>query len=433
MRFKRFVIATVALVAGMLLLAAVIMTIARIDVTIEATGVVKPVDYTHVTPSVGGLVVKKLRKSRDMVTEGEVLAVLDSSAAENRLRSAREDVKIREQAIEDLKAVVRRAGERVKVAEARLAQAKAAIGKLKTTSPEKQIANAEEAICQREVRLAQSRNEAVDAEELTVKGLISQVDLEKARAQAKIAESELKIAKNRLVMLKDSLMRDLEAAEADARRWQSELRLARLDQDRDCEQKRLASELEKARLEVEMLERDVTAHTYRAPRTGQLLDFEVWEKQIVQVAYGGGTSVGRIIDTSKYKFEVKVRQIDAPWVKEGCEAYMELVGFAYRTYGYFEGHVSMVGCETVSVAAQDGTPAPVEVEILIEDPKWAIRPGLAGHAEIVVGRARVIEWLLGLNTPDPPLMKPMPGMPHGEKAAGPAPEPASGEPDPAPE
>jgi len=103
-----------------------------------------------------------------------------------------------------------------------------------------------------------------------------------------------------------------------------------------------------------------------------------------------------------------VRQIDAPWVKPGQKAYIEIDAFPYRKCDVFEGEVRDVAPEARSAAGGagasssmtglSGSTAPVEVEIRFVNPKWDIKPNYEGTAEIVVQqKARVIEWLLGLS------------------------------------
>jgi len=402
MRFKRFIVATLALVAGMLLLAVTVLSLAQMDVTVKGRGVVKTAKYTRITPAVGGLVLRKLKKSGDTVVKGEALAELDTTDVETEIKAALEEMKIAEQALVGLRANILRAGERVRGAEARLKEAESAVSKLKTISIEKQVANAAETVTQREIRLDQAKKEVVDARDLAAKGLVSKMDLEKAKAQALIAQSELKIARNRLEMVKDSLKRDLEAAEATVQRWASELRLAKLEEDRESEAKRLASQMEQARLKHQALKLKLAEHTYRAPMTGELVDFDVWPDQRVGVAFAGGASVGRVIDTTRFKFETYVRQIDAPWIRLGKKAYIELDAYPYRKHDYFIGKVSKVGSEAGSAGAQDVTAVGhgVEVEIDMDEPRWPVRPRYEGNVEIVVGRASVMEWLLGLYEPE---------------------------------
>jgi len=400
MRFKRFIVATLALVAGMLLVAVTVLALAQMDVTVKGRGVVKTAKYTLITPAVGGLVLRKLKKSGDTVVKGEVLAELDTTDVENAIKAALEEISMAEQALVGLRADIRRAGERVRGAEARLKEAESAVSKLKTISIEKQVANAAETVTQREIRLDQAKKEVIDARDLAAKGLVSKMDLEKARAQELIAQSELKIARNRLEMVKDSLKRDLEAAEATVQRWASELRLAKLEQDRATEEKRLASQIEKARLRHQALKLKLAEHTYRAPMTGELVDFDVWPDQRVGLAFAGGASVGKVIDTTRFKFETYVRQIDAPWIRLGKKAYIELDAYPYRKYDYFLGKVSKVGSEASYTGAQDASAQGVEIEIDMDEPRWPIRPKYQGNVEIVVGRASVMEWLLGLYEPE---------------------------------
>jgi len=60
-----------------------------IDVRIEATGTIKPINEIKVSPKVTGLIKKLLVKQGDIVKEGQVLALMDDSNLQGQIESAR--------------------------------------------------------------------------------------------------------------------------------------------------------------------------------------------------------------------------------------------------------------------------------------------------------------------------------------------------------
>jgi HlyD family secretion protein len=60
-----------------------------IDVRIEATGTIKPINEIKVSPKVTGLIKKLLVKQGDIVQEGQVLAMMDDSNLKGQIESAR--------------------------------------------------------------------------------------------------------------------------------------------------------------------------------------------------------------------------------------------------------------------------------------------------------------------------------------------------------
>lgn len=60
-----------------------------VDVRIEATGTIKPVNEVKVSPKVTGLIKKLLVKQGDVVSKGQVLALMDDSNLQGQIEAAR--------------------------------------------------------------------------------------------------------------------------------------------------------------------------------------------------------------------------------------------------------------------------------------------------------------------------------------------------------
>lgn len=290
--------------------------VARRDLVarVTASGKIEPVRKVDISADIPGRIVQVAVEEGDRVERGALLIRIDPSTYQ---------------------AAVRRADASVAQARSREAQARA--------------------------QLAQSRSALERAEQLS-RGdqLISAADLEQARTQTNVAESELQAARFGVTQA--------QAALVEAR-----------DQ--------------------------LAKTTISAPMSGRVtrLNIEEGETAVVGTMNNPGSLLLTIADLSSMQATVKVDETDVPAISAGDSASVRIDAFPGRA---FSGRVTRIGNSSIqSPTGQAGGEQRVDYEVVItlDEPPAELRPDLSATAEIVTDqRANVVAVpIIALTVRDP--------------------------------
>jgi HlyD family secretion protein len=189
-----------------------------LQVRIDASGQVQPVQTVNLSPKTSGLLVELLVEQGDRVSQGQVIARMEYESVEARLDQSR----------------------------ARVAQAEARLSAVRSGNRPEEIAQAEAQVAQAEARVTEAQSQVDLAEErvrrnrsLATEGAISLDDLDEVLNQAETAraslaqtQASLREAQRNLELLqRGSRAEDIAEAEAQLAEAQADLRSVQVEYD----------------------------------------------------------------------------------------------------------------------------------------------------------------------------------------------------------
>jgi HlyD family secretion protein len=256
-----------------------------ITVNVSATGTLQPENQVDVGPEISGLIDRVLVDFNDRIAEGDVLAELNTEQLD-----------------------------------ARLAQSQAALNAARAY------------VSQNQATLDQARATATRTEALYERMVVSEQDLENARADFQRAEA------------------NLQRARADA-----QLAAAQVDADRTALSKTII----------------------RSPITGVVLDRKVEPGQTVAASFQTPVMFTLASDLSRMELIVDIDEADIGSVREGQKATFTVDAFPQRRFN----------AELVSVRNAPTIEAGVVTykgELTVDNSSGLLRPGLTANADIIV-------------------------------------------------
>ena len=281
---------------------------------VSGVGTVRPNLEVTVVSKVTGTVEEVFKDVGDLVRKGERLARI-------------EDALIRWE---------------VREAQARLAEARSNLEKMKSLSRPEEIRTKRAFLNSAEARLVNAQKEYERMGRLYAEGIVARERLEAADMALKVAKAEYEVAKEQLALTESGARReDLEMAEA--RLKQAEARLAQV-------------------------ERRLTDTIVESPIDGLI------SQKFVEA--GGGVSalspLFKIIDISRVKVVVDVAERDLRKVRAGGEARVSVDSLP----GEFKGEVTNIHPQG------DITSRTFPVEVTVENPDLSLRPGQVARLSI---------------------------------------------------
>jgi len=407
MRPVRLLFMVGGLFFGMLLFLAVVLFFAKMDLVVAGKGTLDALRWKYITPEVKGIVKEVKKEVGDSVTEGEVIAVLDSADTEKRLDQAvltlaeaeREEAASAEQVsyLKDRRrlAALMLASFAVEGEKSSLKVDGAVAVRKKAESA---VANAEKALAAARIRLDDAIREKNDQIKLSASGLVSERVVAKARNAAELAGIAVDAAGNDLASARQELdsrkaaealaatefenlsetplHADLDTAEFELKRGEIQLQQA------SAKKQRLASEKERLNHQVDL-------YTIRAPMTGVIQSLHLYEDEMSGTDAAGGavTVVGKVAADDPFIFVMDVQHLDIIKVRPEQEVEVRVDAYPYRRYGSFKGVVYSI--------CRGATESSYTVKVRIEKSLYPLRAGMTGYARIKVGRVNVLSYLLG--------------------------------------
>jgi HlyD family secretion protein len=343
-----------------------------IDVRIEATGTIKPVNEIKVSPKTTGLITKLLVKQGDVVKEGQVLAQMDDSNLKGQIESARGNYLMAQDTFLKLKhgnrpqevAIAefqeRRAKDIVRQAQQNTIRLKAQIESAIQTSLR------DDTLAQRQLYL-ESQGAASDQDRLN------------AETQAKVTRAQLDAARRELAGAEATLAQN-KAEEAAAHEQMVMSRLG--NRQEDISQAEHAVIQAKGTLDTLLSQQNDM--TIRAPFAGVITQKYADAGAIVtpttSAATTSATSSSIVALAGELEMVAQVAETDIGKIKIGQE--VEILSNAYPERP-FHGHVTQIAPE--AVVTQNVTTFEVHTTI-DDDRKGRLLAGMNVSARFVAGR-----------------------------------------------
>jgi len=337
------------LLACLLILAIIVlaMIFGKTDRTVEATGMIVPVEEFEICPEIDGLIERVLVEEGEAVAEGDTLIRIDCEDLDFRHQQARREVS---------------------EAEADLAEIKAEYRNL-TTSESFEISAVLADIVAAEKRMEKARLNFERTEELYEKDLVSLDQKEDAELTYDLAKSNYRVLKQRRDVLESRYQRLIEEKK-------QQVRLLR----RACD----------------LAARQLARAVLTAPQSGVIMTRH--PERLEGTRAVRGEPLLRIGDMSDLKFSAMVSENGIPEVHRGQDVEIFINAYPHREYKVFRGHV--IDIAGIPVSASTGVAFEITADI---DEPWVendsirvpLMPGMTGRAEIVVeSEVRLIEKLL---------------------------------------
>jgi len=345
----KFVGWIVFLLALILLSALCVLVFGRADEGFKAYGFTKPAAFEKVKAGIGGTIEEVLVKEGDEVEEGDTLVILRQD--ELLLQSA--------QARQELDGAETKLAELVEDYEDLRSSDAAEIGLSLTI-----LLNA-----QKIMEVAKKQYDR--ACELHTAALTSDEDLEQARLNYELSQSNFHTLELKLDLLKSRYCHRIDEAE-----------------------KRVAV----AKTACELAEERLNKAVVLAPISGVVMTPNL--NELAGITVSEGQALMEIGDLSEMNFIVKIDEIHVPEVQVGQRVRVTINAFPHRRYRVFSG-------ELVHISQKpEVTPKGVAFEARIEiaEPwvdqnpsKLHLKPGLSGEAKIITKQdVKLIEMLLGM-------------------------------------
>lgn len=264
-------------------------TPAALEAIVKARGEVRPARRMDVAFRMGGIVDRVFVAEGDVVEQGQLLAVLDTTDLEAAVQSAEDALALQEAALAQLKAPA--SEEDIAAAEAELASAQAALADLLALPDEEAVETAR-------IALEQARNSLWSAQ--VQRDSLPAGPLRK-QAEAAVANAELAVRLAELEYQRAQKSADAtQLAAARSRVAQAQATLAKLKagpREEDVHAAELAvlqaqHQLEQARQALDQVE-------LRAPMSGTLINFDLQEGDLV----AAGAPVATLADLSEFIVE----------------------------------------------------------------------------------------------------------------------------------
>ncbi len=351
------------------------------DLTVKASGRIRPVDAeggkTSVNALVGGQVIEAKIHVGDTVQAGDLLVRLDSRKLDIDLNEQKRLIQEARLALEKLGTL-----KGLQIAESAAALAKAEADILQE---EDRISRAEKQQ-QVEVRRAQTELQKAKEEENRIRTLVEQEaaprkELEKAEATVREADyqlekAQLEIGKAQLETLRRA--RDLLKNKYAVQHNEIEIRLAQKEGSIESAEKILKNlELDKSHMEI------------RAPMNGTITQCGGHKGEIVQ----RGDSLMVISQQSGMQMEAYVESRDAGLIKTGMKTKIRLEAFDYQKYGTLGGTIVFISPD--SNVNEGKVIYSIRIDLDREEIGFGalqgkVKLGMVGTAEIVTGKETIL-------------------------------------------
>lgn len=329
-----------------------------IDVTIQASGTIEPIQSVNISPKNPGRLSKLLVEQGDSVTKGKLLAIMENSELEQQVAEAQANL---QRAIANLKEVeIRQQGD-INQTKARLGQNQASLKAAQERIP-RQIEQAQAQLNSAISRLQLAQDRVKRNQYLLGEGAISQDSYDEARNEYNSAQAAVAEAKQRLEEVKNT-----DSPEIDRLKAVITETSASLNQQNHS----IAKEIERLKAEIKAAEARLRLYQVQLNDTLIVAPFAgiVTQKYATQGAFvtpttsasttASATSSSILALASGLEVVAKVPEVDVGMLKPGQS--VEIVADAYPDQ-IFQGEVKRIAPE--AIVEQNVTSFEVRINIL---------------------------------------------------------------------
>ena len=307
----------------------------ELTVKIKASGTVEPLERVKISPKTSGRLAKLIVEQGDLVTKGQILAIMDNDRLEAERLEAQGNLK---QAIANLEKAKITIPQEIKQAEARLSQARANLKEAKQRIP-RQIEQAKAQVNSAQSRLQLARERIERYEYLVDRGAVERDTFDREFNEFRSAQANLLEAQERLQQSQNTFnpaINQLEAAVVEA---QIVLQQKQRTADDEIALVTAAKEVAAAKLRIAEVNYRDTFLT--APFDGIVTQKEATEGEIVSPSLGAGSS--SIVELARgLEILAKVPEVDLSQLEVGQAVNIRADAYSDRI---FQGRVQRIAPE----------------------------------------------------------------------------------------
>ena len=307
----------------------------ELTVEIQASGTVEPIERVKISPKTSGRLAKLLVEQGDLVTKGQILAIMDNDRLEAERLEAQANLK---QAIANLDKAKITIPQEIKQAEARLNQARANLKEVKQRIP-RQIEQAKAQVNSAQARLQLAEERIKRYEYLVDRGAVERDTFDREFNEFRSAQANFWEAQERLQQSQNTFnpaINQLEAAVVEAQIVLQQKQRSAAD---EIALVTAAKEVAAAKLRIaEVNYRDTFLS---APFDGIVTQKEATEGEIVSPSLGAGSS--SIVELARgLEILAKVPEVDLSQLQVGQAVNIRADAYSDRV---FQGRVKRIAPE----------------------------------------------------------------------------------------
>ncbi len=356
---------------------------------VEITGQFQVNQDSVIGAQVSGRLSQVFVQEGSVVSAGQTIARMESRDQESMLRQALSQVDAAraqlKQAQSDAVAAPQRSAASVRSAQAKVAQAKQVLAKLRNGSRNEEKAQADIAVARADSDMKTAKIALDRARRLLNEGAIAKADVEDAENRYDNTLAAYKSAlENRSLVQDPTRTEDLRVAEQDLVAAQEALRIEKTNRSLDVTYK---DRVDAARANVRSAEEGVTLArkaleetTIKAPYAGRIVD----RPAQTGVVLNPGSPVARIVSSDSIYFEAQVPENKVSQISAGTPVNIQVDALGGST---LRGTVVLVNPMASSVARL------YAVRVKVLDSAAMLKPGMFGKGSLIVGRQSGIYML----------------------------------------
>ncbi|MBM3766913.1 MAG: HlyD family efflux transporter periplasmic adaptor subunit [Acidobacteria bacterium] len=336
-----------------------------------------------------GRVVELHAKEGDAVTQGQVLARLETQSLELQKTRDEAGVTAAQSALAQLRIDTDRTREswerEMSMRRAEIAQAEAQVRDLQAGSRAQEVAQAQAALDDVRAQLEQARADGDRAQRLFAKEDISRAAYDQAQTRVKSLSAAVRSAEQRLALVKEGPRKEsIELARAQLTRARAAMQVTeanRRELDRKVQEQTLrTAEIERARAQAGLAATQLEDSAMRAPSAGIVLSRPVEPGEVV----GAGATVLTIGDLGRPTLRAYVTETQLGRVKLGQKVKLTTDSLPGRA---FDGAITFIASEAEFTPKQIQTPEErvklvYRIKIEVPNQDGALKNNMPMDAEI---------------------------------------------------
>ena len=317
----------------------------NLQVTIEASGTVQPIQSVNISPQTSGRLAELYVEQGDRVTMGQAVAQMENDQLRSRLEQAQSNFEQAQARLAEAKAGSRI--EEIEQARASLEQAQARLAEAQARIPEN-IAQLEFQVESAQSRFELARERLNRNEQLLAEGAIAQDRFDEVANEYRSAQAALAEARQRLQQARNTDRPEVQRLEAEVA--QARANLQQLERGTRAEEiDRLEASLQEARARLSEAQIQYDDTTVEAPFAGIVTQKYATKGSFVTPttsasSTAAATSTSIIALAQGLEILAKVPEVDVTALKQGQP--VEIIADAFPNE-VFQGEVKLVAPEAI--------------------------------------------------------------------------------------